>query len=309
MRSLGVNAVFPIALGGASWSFSDDHDVEERAIKTIHTAIASGVTLIDTARAYSRVAHPGHSEALIARALAHHPARDRILVATKGGHYRDGDQFPIDAKPDTIRRHCETSLELLGVDRIDLYQLHWPDPNLSMRKAIATFGELQSEGLIAAIGVCNVSIAQLEEARSVVPIVSVQNSFSPFRQDDRLMLDYCAERSIAYLSYSPLGGPETRHLAARFPGSAAVAASKGISLARLALAWLLRCSPVLIPISGAGRPETIYDSARAPDVALSEEEVAALDFDLPSRGPRTPGRSFSSRGDSIAVAREIGGKA
>jgi aryl-alcohol dehydrogenase-like predicted oxidoreductase len=276
-RALGARDVFPIALGGASWSFIED-DADERGIETIHAAIASGVTLIDTAHVYTRVDHPGHSEALIARALATHPDRSRIVVATKGGHYRDGDEFPIDARPDTVRRHCQTSLELLGVERLDLYQLHWPDPNVPMRDAMKTFAELQAEGLIDEVGLSNVSIAQLEEARSVVPIVSVQNTFSPFRQDDRPMLDYCSENSIAYLSYSPLRGPDSGNLATTFPAAAAVAASKGISIERLTLAWLLALSPAMIPISGAGRPATIRDSAQAPDVILTEEDLAAVDF-------------------------------
>src|SRR5262249_7145038 len=157
------------------------------------------------ARAYTTKDHPGYSEALIARALATHPAGSRVLVATKGGHYRDDEDFPVDVSRETIRRHCETSLEVLGVDRIDLYQLHHLGPDATMAEAMKPFAELRDEGLVRDVGVCNVSREQLDDAMQVVPIVSVQNQFSPFRQDDRTLVDYCAERSIAFLAYSPLG--------------------------------------------------------------------------------------------------------
>lgn len=275
-RSIAGRPVSAIALGGASWPFSDMDD--EAAVRSIHTAIDHGVTMIDTARAYTRVDHPGHSEAVIAQALASHPRGAEVFVATKGGHYRDGDAFPIDARRDTVRRHCETSLELLGVERIDLYQLHWPDPEVPVEDAMRTFAELRDEGLISEVGVSNFSIDQLEEARAVVPIASVQNSFSPFRQDDRAMLDHCAEHGIAYLSYSPLRGAAHTNLDEAFPAAAALAKEKGISIQRLALAWLLRLSPAMIPICGASRPETVADSAQAATTSLSDDELAALDF-------------------------------
>lgn len=289
-RFIGNIEVSAVGLGGASWSFADydpwveatPHPVDDDlAIRTIHAALDCGIRLIDTARVYTTADHPGHSEALIARALASHPAGRTVLVATKGGHYRDGNDFPVDAKRDTIRRHCETSLRILGVDQIDLYQLHLPDPAVPMREAMATFAELRDEGVVRDVGVCNVSIEQLEEAMSVVPIVSVQNRFSPFHQEDRAMVDHCAEHAIAYLAHSPLGGGPPPHggraagLAASFPAATDVAKRRGISVYRLALAWLLSLSPTLIPLCGAGRPESIRDSALAAETLLSGDDLEA----------------------------------
>jgi aryl-alcohol dehydrogenase-like predicted oxidoreductase len=277
-RRIADVEVSPVALGSASWPFldGDPDEIDALGIRAIHTALDEGVTLIDTAHVYTRADREAYAEDLIARALRDHPLRESILVATKGGHFRDGDAFPIDARRDTVRRHCETSLRVLGVDRIELYQLHWPDPAIPMRDALRTFAELQDEGLIRLVGVSNVSVAQLEEARSVVEIASVQNHFGPHHQAGRDVVEHCAEEGIAYLAYSPLRGE--RSLAEAFPRAAALAARKGISVERLALAWLLRLSPTLIPISGASRPETVADSARAAAVELSGDELAELDF-------------------------------
>ena len=252
---------------------------ESVAVKAIHVALDEGIRTIDTARAYTRDGHPGHSEALIGRALASHPAGREVLVATKGGHYRDGDEFPIDASPGRVRRDCETSLQLLGVDQLDLFQLHWPDEKVPIGTTMETFAALKDEGLIRYVGLSNVSIAQLQEASIVVPIVSVQNNFSPTNQCDRAMLDHCTEQSVAYLSYSPLGGSSrVGSLAGSFPGAARVAARLDISVQQLALAWLLELSPVMMPICGARRPETIRDSAKAMHIVLGPAELEELDF-------------------------------
>lgn len=292
-RRIGDAQVSSIGLGGASWSFDDypaeggsrsPQDADDLGVRTIHAALDSGITFIDTAHAYTTSDQPGQSEALIARALRDHPAGPGVLVATKGGFAREGNDFPVDARRDVVRRQCEASCRLLSVDRIDLYQLHLPDPEIPMAKAMAAFAELRDEGVVRDVGVCNVSVAQLEEAMSVVPIVSVQNAFSPFHQDDRAMLDHCASHAIAYLAHSPLGGgPQPRMgraggLAESFPAAAAVAARRQMSVYRLTLAWLLRLSDTVIPICGAGRPRTIQDSAQAMDTVLSAEELAELDF-------------------------------
>jgi aryl-alcohol dehydrogenase-like predicted oxidoreductase len=243
-------------------------------VATIRAALDAGIRLIDTARAYTTRDHPGHSEMVIGRVLAVHPASRETLVTTKGGHYRIGDEFPIDARRDTVRRHCELSLKLLGVECIELYQLHWPDQNISMTEAMKTFAELQDEGLIRHVGLSNVTIAQLEEAMSVVHVVSVENHFSPCDQRDRAMVDYCAERQIAYLSWSPI----REVTASKFPKAAAFARGLSVSLQRLALAWLLSLSPTMIPICGASRPESIRDSARAPELPVTQAELMTLDF-------------------------------
>jgi len=173
-RLIGDTPVSVVGLGGGAWSFND-HPAwveaglagrvdDDHVIRAIHAALDCGITLIDTARAYTTVDHPGHSESLIARALASHREGSRVLVATKGGQYRSGHDFPIDTSRDTIRRHCETSLRLLGVECIGLNQLHHPDPVEPMAKVMTTFAELRDEGVIRDVGLSNVSIAQVEEA-------------------------------------------------------------------------------------------------------------------------------------------------
>jgi aryl-alcohol dehydrogenase-like predicted oxidoreductase len=290
-RQIADMQVSAIALGGASWSLTDiadraaDHKVgrtDVEAAKTVHAAIDAGVTLIDTARVYTTATHPGHNEALIRRALAAHEKGSGVVIATKGGHYRSGDNFPVCASPQALKSDCEASRALFAVDRIDLYQLHYPDSVTPLEASIEALVDLREEGSIRHIGVSNVTLDQLKQALSVTSIASVQNHFSPLDQSDRAMIDYCAEHSIAYLAYSPLGGGA--HGAGRtaigdaFPAAAAAAERHGISLQQLALGWMLGLSPTLIPICGANRPESIRDSVLAGALALSADELAALDF-------------------------------
>jgi aryl-alcohol dehydrogenase-like predicted oxidoreductase len=290
-RTIGDIPVHPIALGGMSWSMTDvpawpEDDKagrgEEEAIATIHAAVDGGANLIDTARAYTTATHPGHSEALIRRALALHPQGGEVVVGTKGGHYRSGNEFPVCGTATALRRDCDASRALLARDQIDIYYLHWPDPTVGIAASIEALAELREEGWIRHIGVSNVTLGQLEEAREVAPIAGVQNHFSPLEQGDREVVDYCAAHSIAYLSYSPLGGGAhgvgRTALRDAFPGAAGVAEKHGISLQRLVLAWLLTLSPTLIAICGAGRPESIRDSLLAAELSLGAEDLAALDF-------------------------------
>ena len=283
-------SVSAIGLGTASWALTGRPDAE--GMKAIHVALDAGITLIDTARAYTTPSHPGFGETLVRRALAEHPAGSCGVVATKGGHYRDGDDFPIDARPEALRRDCARSRDLLGIDRIDLYLLHHPDPRVPLRASIAALAELQEEGWIRHIGVSNVSPAQLEEALSVAPVAAVQNRISPVDMSDRPVVDICAQTGIAYLAYSPLGGRASA-LAQAFPAAAELAARKGVSLPQLALAWLLTISPTLIPITGASRPESIRDSAQAADLQLTEDEQSRLDF--APRRPEVAGATMSRR--------------
>jgi len=300
-RSIAGEQVTPLALGAASWSFSTTPD-EERAMRTIDAALDAGIRIIDTAHVYTNAVHPGHSEYLVGRALAANRLGSQAYVVTKGGHFREGDRFGIDLRRDSIHSHCEMSLELLGVDAIDLYLLHWPsfdafaenlggalEPvpplhgDIALGEVMVAFAELLDEGMIRNAGLSNVSVTQLEEARSVVPIAAVENRFGPFKQDDRELIDYCAGEGIAYLAYSPLraatNGPcAGLNWAEAFPGAAAVAEAKGISMQRLALAWMLQLSASLIPICGATRTETAIDSANAVAVELNDEDLELLDF-------------------------------
>ena len=265
-----------IGLGGALWSLGESRE-RARAINTIHAAIDAGVTLIDTAHVYTTRDEEAHNERLIAEALARHPNGSSVHVATKGGHFRAGEEFPIDGRPESIKHHCESSLRALGVERIWLYQLHMPDPSVSLAESVAALAQLRREGKIALAGLSNVSVPQLEEALPIVDIASVQNPFSPGIRD-RSVLDFCSAHGIAYLAYEPLGGPdEARKLETAFPQFAAVAGARGVSVQQVVLAWELAQSAALIPIVGSSRPETAADSAAVLRLELTPEELASLD--------------------------------
>lgn len=154
-----------IGLGGAQWSLADRSDTKQ-SVATIHAALDAGIRLIDTARAYTTLTDESHNEDLIAAALADHPKREEVLVATKGEHYRAGpDSFPIDCSPKALREHCEASMRHLGVNRIGLYQLHHPDPKVPIEESVLTLADLKAEGKITMIGLSNVSLSLLGDAQ------------------------------------------------------------------------------------------------------------------------------------------------
>jgi aryl-alcohol dehydrogenase-like predicted oxidoreductase len=277
-RKLGDADVFPIGLGGMPMSLSG-RPPEEQAIRTIHAALDAGINLIDTADAYSADDTDfGHNERLIAKALD--GRRDGVVVATKGGHTRTaGGGWELDGRPEYLKRACEASLKALRTDRIDLYQYHRPDPNVPYAEAIGALKELQDEGKIRWVGISNGDTEQIEEARSIVEVVSVQNQLSleyPFPLE-KGEVELCERHGIAFLPWSPLGGISK---AADAPGAhdpvREIAGAHGVSPQQVALAWLLSLSPVMIPIPGASRPESITDSAKAVELELSHEELQAI---------------------------------
>jgi aryl-alcohol dehydrogenase-like predicted oxidoreductase len=277
-RTIGDVQVGAIGFGVLNLSIPQSAS-EREAERTIHAALDAGVTLIDTAHAYTTVDEEAHNERLVATALASHPRSGEVLVATKGGHFRVGESdFPVDGRPETIREHCETSLRTLGVDAIGLYQLHWPDPHVPVAESMGAFADLRREGKVRLVGVSNFSVEQIEEAQGVVEVASVQNRFSPARREDAPVLDYCAREGIAYLSYMPLDGAgRAASVGERLPAFARVAEERGVSPQRVVLAWHLAQAPVVTPIPGARRPETIVDSAAAAELELTPEELALLD--------------------------------
>lgn len=244
-----------IGLGTAQLAFKDI--TPEQGIATIHAALDSGIRLIDTALAYTRVGVESYAEDLVHRALRD---RDGVLVATKGGHYRDGDTFPVDASPAALRANCETSLRALGVDRIGLYQLHHVDPAVPLAESVGALRELRDEGKIASIGLSNVSVAQIIEARAEAPIATVQNRLSMAEPADRPTAAYCGAEGLRYLAYLPLGGPGSR---LDTPEVTAAASQAGVSAARIWLGWVLAQGPHVTALVGASRAATISDSASA----------------------------------------------
>jgi aryl-alcohol dehydrogenase-like predicted oxidoreductase len=256
-----------IGLGTAQFAFGEG--AAEDSLATVRAALEAGVGLIDTALAYTRPGVESYAEQLVACALRGKTG-DRPLVATKGGHWREGDRFPVDGRPEAIRAHCEISLRTLAVDRIDLYFLHRVDPKVPLADSIGALDQLRREGKIAAIGLSNVTVAQLDAALASAPVAAVQNRLSLGDPADLPTALACAERNVAYLAYSPFGGPS-----GSLPEAArALARSRGVSMQRVVLAWLCRQAPNIVPLVGASRPASIRDSAAA--LNLDDEDLDDL---------------------------------
>jgi aryl-alcohol dehydrogenase-like predicted oxidoreductase len=281
-RTIGRVTVSAIGLGGMPMSIEGRPD-EDRSIRTIHAALDAGVTLIDTADAYHvNAGETGHSERLIAKALATYPGdTSQVLVATKGGHLRPGDgSWTIDGSPEHLRAAVDTSLKALGTDTIGLYQFHRPDPKVPYAESVGVLKELLDAGKIHLAGISNASVEQIDIARRVLGegnLASVQNQFSPAFRSSEPELRHTADLGIAFLPWSPLGGiGNAGDLGSRHAAFAEIARDRGVSPQRLTLAWMLALAPTVIPIPGASRPESVTDSAQAADLTLTSEEVARL---------------------------------
>ena len=279
-RRIGDRTVSALGLGAMPMSVRERND-EERALATIRRALEEGVTLIDTADAYSPdEATFGHNEELIARALREYGAGpDDVLVATKGGHTRHGTDWELDGTPAYLRSACLASMKRLGVERIGLYQHHRPDPGVDYVETVGGLRALLDEGLIAAAGLSNANPEQIRLARDILGdgLVAVQNQFSPAYRRSRPEIDLCAELGIAFLAWSPLGGMSSAaDLGGELDAFAAVAAKYGVSAQQVCLAWELSLSEVVIPIPGASRPESVGDSVAAVHLELDDEDLAAL---------------------------------
>jgi aryl-alcohol dehydrogenase-like predicted oxidoreductase len=263
---------------------------EQRSIATIHAALDAGVTLIDTADAYHLHADEvGHNESLIARALASYGSdTGHVLVATKGGHLRPGDgSWTLDGSPTHLREACLASLKRLGVDTIGLYQFHRPDPTVPYADSVGAVRDLLDEGLIEMAGISNANSEQIREASEILGgrLAAVQNQYSPAFRSSEVELDLCAALGIAFLPWSPLGGSSrAAALGTAHSPFAEVAEARQVSPQQVALAWMLAKAPVVIPIPGASRPESIRSSVAATDLVLTPQELAALDAE--AGGPR-----------------------
>jgi aryl-alcohol dehydrogenase-like predicted oxidoreductase len=278
-RPLGPGlTVSAVGLGGMYLSI-DGRPSELDAVRTIHAALDAGVTFIDTADVYC-LDHKdiGHNERIIARALREKPGA-RAVVATKGGLERPNGAWTRKATPAHLRQACEKSLRALGVDRIDVYQLHAPDPEVPLEDSVGELGRLSKEGKIAGVGLSNVSVEEIDRARAIMPIVSVQNRWNPrHRAPERDgVLARCTEIGIAFLPYSPFGGAAGAKSLATVGTLAKEASARGVSPHRLVLAWMLAKSPVVIPIPGGRRVESVVDSAAASDLALSSDDVRSVE--------------------------------
>ena len=280
LRALGELEVGAIGLGEMPLSVEGRPDVD-RSLETVKAALDAGVTLIDTADAYCLGPEDfGHGETLTAELLRRLGATDRIVVATKGGHVRTpGGGWELDGRPEHLRRAAKDSLRRLGTEAIDLYQLHRPDPQVPYAESVGALAELVDRGIVRTAGVSNADEQQIRLAHELLgdALVAVQNELSPRFRSSEPETGVCEELGLAFLAWSPLGGAgAARGLGGEHGAFAQVAAEHGVSPQRVCLAWLLAKSPAVIPIPGARRPETIGDSAMAPSLELSADELALL---------------------------------
>ena len=290
-RQIGDTKVSALGLGGMPMSI-EGRPEESRSIATIHAALDAGITLIDTADAYHIGADEvGHNESLIARALASSGAdTSEVLVATKGGHLRPGDgSWTRNGSPDYLRQACEASLRRLGVDAIGLYQFHRPDPSVPYEDSVGAVRDLLDAGKIRMAGISNADPEQIRTAQQILGgrLVSVQNQFSPAFRSSEPELRLCDELGIAFLPWSPLSGiKNAADLGTTYQPFAQVARELDATPQQVTLAWMLATSPVVIPIPGSSRPETIRASAAAVDLHLTPEQISRLDTVLTTSEPK-----------------------
>jgi aryl-alcohol dehydrogenase-like predicted oxidoreductase len=280
-RRIGDRQVSAIGFGAMHLS-TDQRPDEPTAIRVVHAALDEGITLIDTADAYTPRDHaPGHNEQLVAKALkAYGGDTSEVLVATKGGHTRDGGDWGLDGSPEYLRRAAEASCKTLGVDSIALYQHHRPDPSVPYAESVGALRDLVDAGLIQRAGLSNADPDQIRTAHDALgdDLVSVQNEFSPVFRSSQRELMLCEQLGIAFLPWSPLGGLRgAKDLGSTTAAFGAVAQRYGVSPQRVCLAWMLAKSPVLIPIPGASRTASVHDSAAAVTLTLDEDDLASLD--------------------------------
>jgi len=236
------------------------------AVKILRRAVELGVNFIDTADSYG----PNVSEELIAEAL--HPYPNDLVVATKGGWNRPGpNQWTHDATPAHLRKAVEGSLKRLRVERIDVYQLHHPDPVVSLEDSVGTLAQLKSEGKIRLVGLSNVTQEHIERARRIVPIVSVQNRYSFADREWDYVADYCVQNGIAFIPWFPLG-------AGRVAGQTLdqIARAHQATPHQVAIAWLLKRSPIMLPIPGTSSVKHLEENVAAASMQLSDEEYQRL---------------------------------
>jgi len=277
----GAPAVSVVGLGGMPLSIPGRPEMELDAMRVVHAALDAGMTLIDTADVYCLDDRDvGHNERLIARALRHwRGRRDEVVVATKGGIIRPGGRWESDARPERLRAACEASLHKLGCERIDLYQLHRPDPQVPFAESVGALADLQREGKIRWVGLSNVSVAEILEAAGIVTVVTVQNRLSPFFREalETGVVAHCAATGIGFLAYSPVGGGRLNLALPELDVLRPIARAHGCSPHAAVLAWVLAQGPTVTVIPGARTVEHATDSARAGDLVLAPEELAAID--------------------------------
>jgi pyridoxine 4-dehydrogenase len=245
--------------GPGVWGPPSDHDV---AIEVLRRSVELGVDLIDTADSYG----PNVAEELIHEAL--YPYADTLIIATKAGFTRSGPgQWEECGRPEYLREQCEGSLRRLGVEQIDLFQLHRVDPHVDADEQFGVLRALRDEGKVREVGLSEVSVAQIEAARRIVPLVSVQNLYNIGQREGDPVVDYCEEHQIGFIPWFPLGSGK---LSGDGGPLEAVASELGATVSQICLAWLLRRSPIMLPIPGTASLAHLEENCAASDVTLSD---------------------------------------
>lgn len=253
--------------GPGIWGWPKDR---AEALRVLRRAIALGVNLIDTADAYG----PQASEELIAEAL--HPYPKGLVIATKGGLTRPGPgRWEPDGRPEYLKKCVEGSLQRLRLERIDLYQLHRIDPKVPLEDSLGALKEMRDTGKIRFLGLSEVDINQIERARKIVPIATVQNRYNLSDRKWERVLQYCQRENLGFMPWSPIGGGRTL----RDSALKKVSDEQHASVYQVALAWLLAHSPVMLPIPGTSSVKHLEENVAAKDLRLSSGEMTALDQD------------------------------
>ncbi len=270
IRRLGYGAMRLCAQPGNFGKYPD----WAGGIALLRRAVELGVNFFDTAHPYG----PGYNEELIGEALS--PYAEGLVITTKGGVDKTAPDrvFP-DGKPESLRRFCELSLGRLRLERIELYQLHRPDPAVPFQESVGALARLREEGKIRHVGLSNVTLAQIVEARRIVPIASVQNRYNFAERSEDPVVDFCSQQGIAYLPWGPLAAkPFEAQAPLTHSGGALqqVAARHGATPGQVALAWLLHRSPNLIPIPGTTSVVHLEENMAACAIALSAEDQESL---------------------------------
>lgn len=255
------------------------HSIDD-GLGVIHAALDAGIRLLDVADVYAPNRHwVGQGERLVGEALRRWSGnRNEVVVATKGGHLLGDDPLAItpDGRPEHLVAACEASLRALGVDRIDIYQLHSVDPATPLERSMEALARLREQGKIAHIGLSNVNRGQLALACGVAPVVSVQSRYSVLATQAAKVLEMCGERDIAFLAYSPLGRSEAASIGATVEAVGRVAARHGVSPQRIALAWLLAQGDHVLPLPGATSKNHPSDNVAAGQLQLTPADLEEI---------------------------------
>lgn len=274
--------VYPTGLGAMTLSLNNRPDAEQ-AQAVIEAFIQGGGNFIDTANVYCMdESEIGHNERLIEQTLSRLNQKDNVIVATKGGIKRSGDNWIANGKPEFLRQSCEKSLKDLNTDSIFLYQLHAPDPKVPLTDSVGELLRLKEEGKIQFIGLSNVTVEHIELALSITQIMSVQNRFNLFERQSfkNGVIEFCENNDLTFIAHSPVGGYFQHAQRADNILLKKLAEIHNASTYQIMIAWLLHKSQSILPIPGATKVSSIQDSLKANNVKLSKEDLQLLDMNI-----------------------------